>query len=128
MELHSPLYKIKNILDRYKDGSKLTESNIQRIVKGEQRIITEEFSEPLLDLIPIYHKKSETLLELKENEEKSLALLLKALKLKAEEAIVYLEKALSFADSNLSAAEYLSFLYLELDRPTDCLKLCNKML
>lgn len=57
-------------------------------------------------------------MELKENEEKSLALLLKSIHLKAEEAVVYLEKAILCADNNLSAAEYLSFLYLELDRPS----------
>lgn len=43
-------------------------------------------------------------MELKENEEKSLALLLKSLNMKAEEAITYLEKAIFCADNNLSAA------------------------
>jgi hypothetical protein len=67
-------------------------------------------------------------LEIKENEEKSLALLLKSLALGAEEAITYLESALKYADNNLSAAEYLTYIYLELNRPKDCLVLCNKFL
>ena len=57
-----------------------------------------------------------------------MALLLKSLKLGAEEAIVYLETALKYADNHLSAAEYLSYLYLELNRPKDCLNLCNRFL
>lgn len=42
--------------------------------------------------------------ELDSNKEKSLALLIKSLNLKIEEAIPYLEKALYYADDNLSAA------------------------
>jgi sulfur carrier protein ThiS len=85
----------------------MTESGINRLLKGEEinnQPPVVEKNESMLDLIPIYHKKTETHMELKENEEKSLALLLKSLQLKAEEAIVYLEKAISCADNNLSAA------------------------
>jgi hypothetical protein len=39
-ELHSPLYKIKNILDRYKDVGRMTESGIGRL-KGEERAANE---------------------------------------------------------------------------------------
>jgi len=54
--------------------------------------------------------------------------LLKSLALKAEEAVTYLESAMKYADNNLSAAEYLSYIYLELNRPKDSLNLCNKIL
>lgn len=67
-------------------------------------------------------------MELKENEEKSLALLIKSLHLKAEEAVTYLESAFRYADNNLSVAEYLSYIYLELNRPKQCLEICNRML
>ena len=67
MEITSPLYKIKNILDRYKDVSKMTESGITRLLKGEDKPTFVDNNEPILDLIPIYHKKTETLLELKDN-------------------------------------------------------------
>lgn len=96
MECHSPLYKIKNILDKYKDVSNMTESRINRILNEKEKTAVEKEVEKdvdkdtMLELIPIYHKKSDTQMELKEAEEKSLALLLKSLKLKAEEATVYL--------------------------------------
>ena len=32
----SPLYKIKSILDKYKSVSKMTESGINRLMKGEE--------------------------------------------------------------------------------------------
>lgn len=67
-------------------------------------------------------------IELDDKKEKSLALLIKSLNLRVEEAIPYLEKSLFYADDNLSAAEYLSYLYLEIDRPKDCLTICNQML
>lgn len=51
-------------------------------------------------------------MELTEKQEKSIALLVKSISLKAEEAVPLLERSLDFAEDNLSAAEYLSFLYL----------------
>lgn len=54
--------------------------------------------------------------------------MLKSLTLNAEEATRYLESSLHEAENNLSAAEYLSYLYLEQDKPQNCLHLCNKML
>lgn len=32
----SPLYKIKTILDKYKDVSNMTESGINRLIRGEE--------------------------------------------------------------------------------------------
>ena len=37
LEMNSPLYKIKNIIDKYKDVSNMTESKINRIIKGEKQ-------------------------------------------------------------------------------------------
>ena len=72
--------------------------------------------------------KNENSVELTDSEEKSLALLLKSLAYNASEAVTYLESSMTQSENNLSAAEYLSYLYLELGRPMDCLRLCNKML
>ena len=44
------------------------------------------------------------------------------------EAIPLVEAALTLAENNLSAADYLSFLYLAVGRAKDCLVLCNKTL
>lgn len=57
------------------------------------------------------------MMELSDPESKSIALLIKSLSAKADEAIVYLESALQYSEDNISAAEYLSYLYLELERP-----------
>ncbi len=67
-------------------------------------------------------------MEIKDDESNSLLLLIESLKLSAEKAIPMLEKAMLYAPNNLSAAEYLSYLYLDTDRPIDCLKVCNKMI
>lgn len=53
---------------------------------------------------------------------------MKSLQLRGEEAIIYLEAALKYANNNLSAAEYLTFLYLEVGRARDCLHLSNSIL
>lgn len=50
---------------------------------SEEKKKIEKDNDNILELIPIYHKKMEPQMELKENEEKSLALLLKSLNLKA---------------------------------------------
>lgn len=67
-------------------------------------------------------------MELSERQENSLALLIKSINLKSEEAIPLLEASLKYAEDNLSATEYLSYLYLEVNRPKDCLDVCNKIL
>ena len=72
LECTSPLYKIKNILDKYKDVANMTESGINRLIneskdnkekEREKKEKTEAIKEEsdkdtMLDLIPIYHKKS----------------------------------------------------------------------
>jgi tetratricopeptide (TPR) repeat protein len=65
---------------------------------------------------------------IKEREADSLALLISSLHLPAEKAIPLLEAAVKYAYNNLSAAEYLSYLYLEVEQPKQCLELCNKIL
>ena len=65
---------------------------------------------------------------LKEKEADSLALLVESLRLPAEKAIPMLEAAVKYAGNNLSASEYLSYLYLEVGKPKKCLDLCNNML
>ena len=81
LETASPLYKIKNILDKYKDMANMTESGINKLLndnkdtkdkdkdkekKEKPEVIKEEpDKDTMLDLIPIYHKKSETQMELK---------------------------------------------------------------
>jgi hypothetical protein len=69
-EIDSPLYKKKNIQSKFEEF-KLKDS----IVEKEDRVAYENRTSIL--------KRNEEVLELKENEEKSLALLLKALSLKA---------------------------------------------
>ena len=76
------MLKIKNIVDRYKDFSKMSESGISRLLKTEESDVKDKGD--ILELIPIYHKKSETVGELNEYEEQSLAMLLHAIKLQAE--------------------------------------------
>lgn len=49
---------------------------------------------------------------MKDKEADSLALLVQSLTLQAEKAIPLLEAAIKYASNNLSAAEYLSYLYL----------------
>ena len=39
-----------------------------------------------------------------------------------------MEAAIRTAENNLSAGEYLSYLYLEEGRPRDCIKVCDEML
>lgn len=65
---------------------------------------------------------------LKDKEADSLALLVESLRMPAEKAIPFLEAAVKYANNNLSATEYLSYLYLEVGKPKKCLDLCNDML
>jgi hypothetical protein len=63
-----------------------------------------------------------------EQETNSIFLLAESLKLSAKKAIPLLEAALKYAPHNFSAAEYLSFLFLEQNKPKECLKVCNETL
>lgn len=74
-------------MDRLNNSS-MMQSGLREKGSAEERkkdtLREHEKEENFLDLIPIYHKKAESQMELKENEEKSLALLLKSLNMKAE--------------------------------------------
>lgn len=57
-------------------------------------------------------KEEQQSIVMKDKEADSLALLVQSLTLQAEKAIPLLEAAIKYASNNLSAAEYLSYLYL----------------
>lgn len=88
--MDSPLYKkrkVQNFFDQkqWKDENEEKGEQLGRR-EGESKVLGRE------------------IVEIKENEEKSLALLLKSLSLSAEEGVTYLESSLKYADNNLSAA------------------------
>lgn len=55
------------------------------------------------------------------NEKNSLLLFSEALKSDTERAIILLKASLKYSPNNLSASEYLSYLYLEINKPKECL-------
>ena len=76
----------------------------------------------------IKKEKEDDVIVLGLNEKYSLLLFSEALKCESQKAIELLKASLKYSPNNLSAAEYLSYLYLEGGRAKECLEVCESIL
>ena len=70
----------------------------------------------------------EEVIELESMQTNSLLLFSQALKSDTQRAIQMLRGSLKYSPNNLSAAEYLSYLYLQTGRAKECLEVCDNIM